>query len=154
MIRTFVAAFVILVVGSVAALAEPAGNIKSVSGEAWIDRGGQQVPAEIGAPVEAGDLMVTGEDGAMGVTFRDNTMISLGPNSEVTVDDFVYDPKNDKLSFASRIARGTMQQVSGNIAKLDPDAVSVRTPNASLAVRGTRFVIRVPQPEKDDEDRQ
>lgn len=135
----------VLLASTAPALADAAGNIKSANGEAFVQRGNDRIPAEIGDPVERGDLLVTGEDGAMGVTFRDNTMISLGPKSEVTVDDFVYDPKNEQLSFATRIARGTMQHVSGNISKLEPDAVSVRTPNASLAIRGTRFVIRVPE---------
>jgi hypothetical protein len=147
----FLISLVAVVLFAGTAWAEPAGNIKSTDGAAFVQRGEERIPAEIGKPVERGDVLVTGEDGAMGVTFRDNTMISLGPSSEVTVDDFVYDPKNQKLSFATRIAKGTMQHVSGNIAKLDPDSVSVKTPNASLAVRGTRFVVRVPQPEESKE---
>ncbi|MBW1851236.1 MAG: FecR domain-containing protein [Deltaproteobacteria bacterium] len=89
------------------------------------------------------DLLTTGDTGAMGITFKDNTMISIGPDTEFVVDEFVYQPRQNNLSFGSKMMRGTLHFVSGTIAKLSPESVSVKTPVGTIGIRGTRFLIKI-----------
>lgn len=121
----------------------PSGNIKVASGQAFIVRNATATPAQVGEPVFEADSLRTGADGLIGVTMKDDTRISLGPNSEARLDRFVYTPAEGRLAFVLRIARGTAAYVSGHIAKLAPDAVRLETPAAIVGVRGTTLAVLV-----------
>ena len=121
----------------------PAGRIKVVSGEAVIVRGSSTVPAQNGVAVYQSDSLRTGKDGRIGVTLSDDTQVSIGPGSEVKLDSFVYDPGQGQLSLVLKFIRGTAAYVSGQIAKLAPDAVRLETPAAIVGVRGTTLGIEV-----------
>jgi hypothetical protein len=120
-----------------------AGRIKTVTGSAFFIRQKDIVPAKAGQPVFESDGLKTGADGYLGVVLKDDTLLSLGPNSEIHLDRFVYAPGEGRLALALRIARGVIAYVSGRIAKLSPDAVRLETPSAIVGVRGTRLAIRV-----------
>ena len=121
----------------------PIGTIMSVSGDARIHRAGQEIEAEAGAALQQQDVLRTGADGALGVTFRDNSTVSLGPDSDLAVETFVFEPAEKKFGFVSRMTRGTALFVSGAMAKLAPESVSVATPTSTIGVRGTRFLVEV-----------
>lgn len=129
------------------AAAESIGTVKISNGDAKIIRSGSAAAATVGRPVRQNDVVVTGADGSIGVTFTDSTMLSVGPNTEIVVDKYVFDPGANDSSFTVNMARGTLQFISGEIAKLSPDAVTVNIPNGSIAVRGTRFLVEVDRPE-------
>jgi hypothetical protein len=121
----------------------PAGRVKTLAGQAWrTDPAGQRSALEVGSAVASGDTLETGPDGSVGITFRDETRLSLGPASHVTIDAFLFEPERDELSFAAHIARGTLLYVSGVIARLAPERVEVTTPDGTVGVRGTTFVVR------------
>jgi hypothetical protein len=92
--------------------------------------------------VHEGDTLQTGWNGSLGVTFKDNTRISLGPSSRVTIPHFAFEPAADQYGFVLRLISGTMQYLSGLTAKLSPDSMKIETPTATVAVRGTRFLAR------------
>jgi len=115
----------------------PAGRIKVVSGDAVIVRGGNTLP------VYQSDSLRTGKDGRVGVTLGDDTQVSIGPASEVRLDSFVYDPGQGQLALVLKFIRGTAAYVSGQIAKLAPDAVRLETPAAIVGVRGTTLAVEV-----------
>lgn len=121
----------------------PIGYVKTVKGDAMVITGGQQVKAEVGTPVVAGSKLKTGANGSMGVTFKDNTVMSFGPNTELTVDEYLYSPNQGKLKLGATMAKGTLAYLSGAIAKIKPDAVTVKTPTGTIGVRGTHFVVKV-----------
>ncbi len=121
----------------------PIGTIKTASGDARIARAGQDIKAEAGAVLQQQDVLKTGADGALGVTFRDNSTVSLGPNSDLAVETFVFEPAEKKFSFVSRMTRGTALFVSGAMAKLSPESVSIATPTSTIGVRGTKFLVEV-----------
>jgi len=77
------------------------------------------------------------------VTFKDDTVMSFGADTELTVDEYLYAPGQGRLKLGSSLAKGSMNYVSGAIAKLQPDAVSVKTPTGTIGVRGTQFVVKV-----------
>lgn len=117
------------------------GQIKAARGSVSVQRGDRTLPAEVGLRLEASDVLRTGADGVVGVTMRDNALLSLGPNSVLALEQFEFDPATNEGRFDSRLARGTLAVSSGRLAKQSPDAMTVRTPNAVLGVRGTDFVV-------------
>ncbi|MDP1999454.1 MAG: FecR domain-containing protein [Rhodoferax sp.] len=127
----------------VQAKTEPVGFVKTVTGQAWVNTSGQSVAAQPGTPVLLGSQLKTAKGAAMGIAFKDNTLMSFGPDTELTVDEFVYAPAQGQLLLGTRLSRGSLNYVSGVIAKLRPDAVTVKTPAGIIGVRGTQFVARV-----------
>jgi hypothetical protein len=119
------------------------GYVMKVSGEASVIHEGKSVPAVVGTPLLLGATLRTGPAGALGVTLRDNTVMSFGPNSELSVDEFLFAPARNELKLTAKITRGTMNFVSGVIAKLKPEAVQVQTPTGTIGVRGTQFLVKV-----------
>lgn len=132
-------------------MAEPAfsqqpvdvGRIKVVTGSAFIIRAGALVPAQAGQAVFQADGLRTGAGGRVGITLRDDTRLSLGPNSEVRLDRFAYAPAESQVGLVLRIVRGVVAYVSGRIAKLSPDSIRLETPGAIVGVRGTTLAVRV-----------
>jgi len=123
--------------------AEPVGYVKTVTGDASVITAGQRLSAQPGTAVMLGSQLKTAQGATMGVAFKDNTLMSFGPNTELTVEEFVYAPAQGQLLLGTRLSRGSLNYVSGVIAKLQPDAVTVKTPAGILGVRGTQFVARV-----------
>lgn len=119
------------------------GFVKNVTGEASVASAGNAVKAAVGTPIFTGSVLKTGSGSSMGVTFRDETVMSFGPNTELTVDEYLYAPSQGKLKLGSKLSKGSMNYVSGVIAKLQPDAVSVKTPTGTIGVRGTNFLVKV-----------
>lgn len=143
MIRTSVIFAAVLAATSAWADSAPIGFVKTVTGEATVTTAGKSVKAEVGTPVQVGSTLKTAAKSSLGVTFKDETVMSFGPNTELTVDEYLYAPSQGKLKMGSKLAKGSMNYVSGVIAKLQPDAVSVATPTGTIGVRGTQFVVVV-----------
>ncbi|MFI5340691.1 MAG: FecR domain-containing protein [Candidatus Methylomirabilales bacterium] len=120
-----------------------AGRVKTVNGSASIVRGQSSLPAVVNERVFQGDTLRTGPDGSLGVILKDDTSLSLGPNSVVVVDQFLFAPAEGKLSLVTRMLKGTAVYISGIIAKLSPQSVRFETPNATIGIRGTRFLVKV-----------
>jgi len=126
--------------------AQEAGHIKVSRGAVQIERAGQKAVATVGAAIQAGDLVTTGADGSVGITFLDNSLLSAGPNSVLAIDRFAFDSTTHQGSFESSLKRGTLAVVSGKLAKQSTDAMKVKTPAAVLGVRGTEFLVRTGDP--------
>jgi hypothetical protein len=124
------------------AQAQEAGHVKVAKGAVTIERGGQKLPAPVGAPVQAGDVVVTGADGSVGISFLDNSLLSAGPNSVLAIDRFAFDSTTHQGAFETSLKTGTLAVVSGKLAKQSPEAMKVKTPAAVLGVRGTEFLVR------------
>lgn len=122
---------------------EPVGYVKTVTGEAFVVTASQSVKAQPGTAVLLGSLLKTSKASSMGVTFKDNTLMSFGPDTEMSVDEYLYAPAEGDLKLSTRLTRGTLNYVSGVIAKLKPTAVTVKTPTGIIGVRGTQFVAKV-----------
>jgi hypothetical protein len=144
--RFGLALVVVATLGAAPAVAQEAGHVKVARGSVQIERAGQKVPAPVGAVVQAGDVVTTGGDGSVGITFLDNSLLSAGPNSVLAIDRFAFDSTTHQGSFESSLKKGTLAVVSGKLAKQSPDAMKVKTPAAVLGVRGTEFLVRTGDP--------
>ena len=125
-----------------------AGRIKIASGSAFVVRANSTIPAQAGQDVYEADTLKTGNDGRLGLSLKDDTRLSLGPNSEIRLDRFTFAPAEGRFAFALKVVRGVAAYVSGRIAKIAPDAVRLETPSAIVGVRGTTLVLRAQHIEK------
>ena len=119
------------------------GGLRNVRGTAMVMRGEQQIPARDGLRIILNDVLITKKDGAMGVVFKDDTRISLGPDSKLSITRFVYHPAQHKYGFITQMIKGTASYISGAIGKTSPDAVKFKTPVATNGIRGTTFLAKI-----------
>ncbi len=136
-----VAVCVALALSPAAFAAEPIGQIKTATGNASIERAGATTPAAIGERVFESDTIVT-TDGTVGITFVDNSMMSLGPRTRLSLDQFKFDRTTHAGTFNASLKRGTLAVKSGQIVRQTPGAMRLKTPAALLGVRGTEFAVR------------
>jgi len=144
--RTWIAALALVLAAAPAfAQVQPGaiGRIKIAAGSAFVVRAGALVPAQAGQVIFEADSLRTGADGRLGLTLKDDTRVSLGPGSEVRLDQFVYAPAEGRLGFVLQVVRGAVAYVSGRIAKLAPDSIRLETPAAVVGVRGTTLALQV-----------
>ena len=125
------------------ARAEDIAQIKVAKGAVFIERAGKRMPAQVGTRVQATDTIVTGGDGSVGISFVDNSLLSMGPNSELAIDRFAFNSTTHEGTFDTSLRKGTLAVVSGKIAKQSPNAMKVKLPASILGVRGTVFLVRV-----------
>jgi hypothetical protein len=121
----------------------PVAIVKKTSGGATVLRQGQPIPATNGLEILENDTLRTGPNGSIGIVFSDDTFLSLGPESILVIDEFVFAPKQGKFSIVLRMLKGTAAYLSGIISKVSPESVHFKTPTASIGIRGTKFVIKV-----------
>lgn len=123
--------------------ADPIGLIKTLDGAATVDRAGTAIPLAAGNDVFANDVLSTGPDGRLGLTFRDDTTLSMGPKGRMVLDDFAFDPAKENLGLRLSLLKGTFAVISGQIAKLAPEKMEVKTPVMVIGIRGTSFLVEV-----------
>ncbi|MDQ5911476.1 MAG: hypothetical protein QG599_3574 [Pseudomonadota bacterium] len=119
------------------------GYVKTVEGEALVLAADKATPAKPGLPLQIGNMLKTGKQGSMGVTLKDNTVMSLGPDTELVVEDYLYSPSKGDLKLDASMNKGSLNYVSGVIAKLKPEAISLKTPAGNIGIRGTHFLVTV-----------
>ena len=127
-----------------AGTASDIGRIKSVTGAVWVARGKSVAPATAGELLQVSDVLRTGANGRIGITFVDNSRFAVGPNSSVALSEFEFNDTTHAGHSLTTVNRGSLAVVSGQIAHENKDAMRVRTPTSLLAARGTRFVVDVP----------
>ena len=131
----------------IALLARPAysnvGEIGQIKGSGVLEREGKIViDGNVGVNVKSMDEAVTA-NGTMRIDFVDETRVELTQQSRLVIDEFVYDPANDVGSLSMKASLGTVRYASGQIAKKYKQNVKIRTPSATIGVRGTDFVMVV-----------
>ena len=124
-----------------AASAADIGQVKIAKGQVTIERQGVTTPATVGARLQVADTVRTGADGSVGITMDDDSLLSAGPNSALSLDRYAFDSTTNQGRLDTSLNKGTLSVISGRIAKQSPDAMTVRTPTAILGVRGTEFVV-------------
>ena len=117
------------------------GSVTESSGTAVIKRGKDTIQVTKGTEIKTNDKVET-KNGRVKIVFKDDTNVTVTESSSLVIDDFVYDPKSGTGKLGLKAAAGTVRYVSGAIAK-DPRNVKINTPTASIAVRGTDFVMAV-----------
>ena len=120
------------------------GSITNFKGAGQIKRGSASIPANQNSGIEKMDIVSTNSQGKIKITFIDATTVNITENSRLVIDDFVFDSKNSsKGKLGLKVALGTIRYTSGALAHGNPSGINIRTPTATIAVRGTDFVMSV-----------
>ena len=136
--------FLLLVCMSTSAYANigEIAQLKGKEGGAAIERDNSEISAEKGTGIQMDDTAVTANS-AMTINFIDETRVDITEHSRLIIDDFVYDPSTGKGSLGLKASLGTIRYASGQIAKNSRQRVRIRTPSATIGVRGTDFIMVV-----------
>jgi len=124
--------------------AEWAGTVKAAVGTVTVEREGKSLPLAVGDKVFPQDKLITGKDSRVAVTLRDDTLISGNSETQVVINEFAFNPATQSGSVVVSVLRGLTAFVSGLVAKSSPSAMRVSTPTATLGIRGTKFIVEVP----------
>ena len=137
--------FLLLATGGTTVAVEAAriAQVKKLTGQVTILRAGGLLPAEIGDLLFEKDVVETGADGGIGITFIDDTVFPAGPNSQIGLDEFRFDSNNFQGEMLADMRQGTLAVVSGDITRSTPGAMKIKTPTAILGVRGTIFAVQL-----------
>ncbi|HMH66232.1 MAG TPA: FecR family protein [Rhizomicrobium sp.] len=119
----------------------PIGQVKTLKGDVKVVRQGKVLPLAVGEHVFQSDTIRT-TNSSVGITFADNSMMSLGPNSQLALDQFRFDTTTHEGVFNTSLSKGTLAVKSGQIVQQTPEAMHIKTPAALLGVRGTEFLVR------------
>ncbi|MBU4261868.1 MAG: FecR family protein [Proteobacteria bacterium] len=142
-IVSFLLLFVLAAPWPVFAADDFAGSVKNVQGSVSVKRQKMELKAARGMKIYAHDVITTGKDGSVGIILRDNTVFSLGPESELELKEYVFVPDQGSFAVLARMVRGTFVYMSGLIGKLSPDSIKIETPVGTIAIRGTRFAAKI-----------
>ena len=118
------------------------GDIILQTGNAVIEQDGEDVKAEDDLDIFQYNTVKTGK-GKVAIGFIDDTRVDVTEHSKLIIDEFVYDPNTKKGSLSLKAALGTIRYASGQIAKTSPTEVQIKTPTATIGVRGTDFTMTV-----------
>ncbi|MBT6927832.1 MAG: hypothetical protein HN984_16655, partial [Marinovum sp.] len=130
--------------GAPAGAAGPIGKVVELEGKATATRAdGTKVELKEGDPVFQNDVIETDEDGAVGLEFADESTFSLGDSGRMVLDDMVYEPGGEDNSMGVSLVSGAFTFVSGQISKADPDAMALKTPVATIGIRGTSLAGKI-----------
>ena len=118
------------------------GGVSEVSGSAQIKRGTSANRADLAFSIQSNDQAVT-SNGRMAITFLDDSQVKLTEHSQLTIDEYIYDPDPSKSKMALTFGLGTARFISGKLGKMNKRNVSLKTPTADIAIRGTDFTATV-----------
>lgn len=137
--------FISFIIGliSVVFAAQSSGFIKKLNGQAEILRNNKVIEVKIGDKIFQKDTIKTKSKSSVGIIFKDNTLISLGSNTEFSVEEYIFEPAEKNQSFVSNIKKGTMTCLTGLMSKLNPNAMKIKAKSATIGIRGTHFSISV-----------
>jgi len=124
---------------------KPIGKVISTAGSVTIEHitavvvqaalSNQPGQAKVGDAIYLGDVLATGADGRVGITFTDGTAFDLSSNARMAMTEFIYDPNSKSNSSLMSLTKGTFTFVAGKIAKSGD--MKVDTPVATMGIRGT-----------------
>ena len=118
-------------------------QVKVSRGIVRIERGGQRFPSPVGARLRVEDTVITEANGSVGLMFADNSMLSMGPDGEVFLKTFNYDPTTYLGAFDAFVKKGTVSLQAGNLAQGAPDSIKIGTPQAEVKGNARQFLVSV-----------
>jgi len=135
--------------GAVSQAAAPAaavGLVATLKGSATVTRANttEMIPLQVNNPIFRNDILATGPNSSLGVTFDDQTTFTLSANTRIAVNSFVYREGGNANAASFNVAAGTAAFIASFVAKTGD--MKITTPVATLGIRGTTGVIDMPEP--------
>ncbi len=121
---------------------EPIGNVATLTGSASLTRNNETTPLKLKDDIYLNDVVATAANSALGITFIDATTFNLRANSQITIDNYVYEDGGKNNAGIFDVARGTVEFVDAAVAKTGD--MKITTPTATLVIRVTNGLFEVP----------
>ena len=138
---TLVLLFALFKTTKVQAQAADIGDISELNGSAQIVRD-KPYEANISFAIQSNDEAIT-KDGRMAIRFLDDSTVKLTEHSQLTIDEYIYDPDPSKSKMALTFGLGTARFITGNLNRIDKQNIDLKTPTANIAIRGTDFTVTI-----------
>ena len=122
--------------------AKDVATITAMQGSATVQRAKQKLPASLGQKLQTKDVVFTKENAKLQVIFNDETIISIGKNSEFSIEDYLFEENQEPIAKFGML-RGAMRTITGKIGKIAPQKFTVTTKTATIGIRGTNFSVFV-----------
>jgi len=120
------------------------GTITTLEGSAKVEKpNGDIVELSEGDTVDSNDIIITDENSGTTIEFVDKSTLVVTENGKITLDEMVYDPSTQEGNFAIDLVSGIFVYISGDIAKTDPNAMTLNTPVATIGIRGTQLGVKI-----------
>jgi hypothetical protein len=117
------------------------GKISALNGKVIVDRQSKLLDADVGFNLEEKDFILTDEKSKAQITLNDGTVLSIGKNSKLNINEYVFDEKDSSNSKAEfKFVEGTFKSITGAIGKVAPEKFKLETKSASIGIRGTIVV--------------
>lgn len=120
------------------------GIVKSVKGSVIAKSAGNTVRLKNGNMLDSGMVLMTKHNSSATIIFNDNSSLVLGSNSLLNLEKFVFKPLEKEYGFELFLKKGTISFESGKIGDLSPEDFILKTPEGTVAIRGTKFIVEVP----------
>ena len=117
------------------------GHVTKLAGNATVVRNGVSIILHMGDNVEKGDVVQSGSDSTIGITFMDGTVFGLSSNARMVLNEMVYDPNGSSNSTLFSLVAGTISFVAGETAKHGD--MKIDTPVATMGIRGTAVLVEI-----------
>ncbi|MCK5110161.1 MAG: FecR domain-containing protein [Arcobacteraceae bacterium] len=118
--------------------------ISAFKGKAVVIRDGKSLDAKIGFKLKKNDQLKTQDNTKLQLIFTDNTIITVGKNSDFSIQEYIYDEQNiQKVEAKFNFAKGLFRTVTGQIGKINPNKFKIKVKSATIGIRGTRFDVFV-----------
>jgi len=140
MMKTFFILFSLLL--SMTLLANDVATITAIKGDAAIQRADKKIPAALGQKLQTKDIIQTKKNAKLQVIFKDETIISIGKNSEFSIEDYLFEANQIPVAKFGML-RGAIRTITGKIGDIAPQKFSVATKTATIGIRGTNFSVFV-----------
>ncbi len=117
------------------------GDISELNGSAQIVRD-KPYDANLKFAIQSNDEAIT-TNGRMAITFLDDSIVKLTEHSQLIIDEYIFDSNPSKSKMALTFGLGTARFITGSLNKIDKQNISLKTPTANIAIRGTDFTATV-----------
>ncbi|GHV04322.1 hypothetical protein AGMMS50229_05460 [Campylobacterota bacterium] len=122
-----------------------AGKFAAVGGEVTIHRGDSKLVAITGQEVAQSDRIITGSNGRAQIVFEDKSLVTIGKNSEFSIEEYAFDNKSREGKASFGMVQGAFRAVTGQIGKTNPQSFQLKTRTATIGIRGTQILAQISQ---------
>jgi len=122
--------------------AKDVATVTGLSGEAFIQRDSQRIEVSLGIKLQEKDTIVTDGKAKVQIIFEDETIITLGKNSNFSISEYLFEGEKKSIARFAML-KGAMRTITGQIGKVAPNKFSVTTKTATIGIRGTNFTVLV-----------
>ena len=117
--------------------------VDKLDGEVLAKRQSQMMKLKVGDQLQVGDTLVTQHNSRIGIVFQDGTIVSLGEKSILTIDQYLFEPREKNFRFNIDLHKGIASFESGRISELSPESVKFKVPEGTVDIRSEKFYVEV-----------